>query len=403
MKQVLKYLVVGTILIYSCSKDDIVLENEIKTPDSQNNNWQVINDTSYLGAVSLSSLYWATKISGYPQFNKYLKYSIQVYKISYHTTFKGLPIIASGVISLPQNINEKLPVMIVGSGLTFADHQAPSEFSFPSQFSGYEFIAALGYITYIPDLIGYGDSRNLPSTFYNKEYSIKAVTDFILAANEFIENLNILTNQQYYITGYSQGGFIVLATLQAIEEGVLNIEIKAAAIGAGGYNLYDLVRNNLNRETYAAPSHFAIFFSSYNEINEWERPMTDFFNNPYASRIKKLISGSFTRQEADNFLTNCIEILINPKFKENTLSGNEKQLIDALEKNSIQCWASKTPLRIYHSLNDEIIPYTDSENIYSKMKLAGSENVELIQLTGNTHYQSGLDFVEKVIQWYSTL
>ncbi|MBN2519581.1 MAG: alpha/beta fold hydrolase, partial [Bacteroidales bacterium] len=271
------------------------------------------------------------------------------------------------------------------------------------RFSGYEFIAALGYITYIPDLIGYGDSRNLPSTFYNKEYSIKAITDFILAANEFIENLNILTNQEYYITGYSQGGFIALATLQAIEEGVINIKIKAAAIGAGGYNLYDLVRNNLNRETYSAPSYFALFFSSYNEINDWERPMTDFFNKPYASRINKLISGAFTRQEADNFLTNQIEILINPKFKENTLSGNEKELIDALKKNSIQCWASKTPLKIYHGLNDEIIPYQDSENIYNEMKLAGSENVELIDLKGNTHYKSALNFIEKVIQWYSTL
>ena len=75
---------------------------------------------------------------------------ISIYKIIYRTTLVGKEINASGLLMLPQDLTHQLPVIAINNGTTFLKSEAPSVF-IEEGFTGFEFFAASGYITLIPE------------------------------------------------------------------------------------------------------------------------------------------------------------------------------------------------------------------------------------------------------------
>jgi hypothetical protein len=386
----------------SCNRDE---ENIISDPADEEiiqfgPEGYLVSSTN-LGIVPVSLVKLTAQLAGYPQFNKYMKYSIDLYKIVYRTTYKGEPILASGIFSYPVNISDSLPVMVVGNGLIFADEDAPSEFHLPNNYTGFEFIATMGYFTLIPDMIGFGTSKDLLFPIHNYEHSAKPVVDFIFASEEFIARKRIAVNKKMFLTGYSQGGYIALATLKMIEENPsYGIKINATAIGAGGFNLANILNSSLANGRYPAPSHLVLLLSSYNIMYEWNRPMTDFFQEPYAHSIPGLISGKYNRQEIEANLVSDFENLLTPKFYYDLKNNNERALINAMVENSIDNWAPKGKLKIIHSVNDDIIPVSDSRETYKNMIAKGSQDVSLEIIETEGHVNSGFEFVDIAFQWF---
>jgi pimeloyl-ACP methyl ester carboxylesterase len=387
-------LFVFNIIFYSCTKED---ENYFTRED-----WTVLADTSHLSNVSVSAIFLMTQLAGYPQFNKYLKNSIEIYKISYHTVYKGEPVIASGVIVLPANEQGPSPVMVVGNGLIFAESEAPSEFSLPGHYTGFEFIGALGYITFLPDMIGFGDSKEKLFPIHNYEHSASATIDFIYAGREFLKTMRIESQDEYYLAGYSQGGYIGMSTLKYVQENHLDIQFKKTALGAGGYNLKKIVEYHIENGSYPSPSHMALLLSSYNVLYDWNRQPGDFFNEPYASWIPELINGQYTREQVDSYLPSSFDSLLCIDFYNGLKENTDTTVFDALELNSIHNWAPQTKIRLYHGINDEKIPFSDSEETYETMVNNGATQIEFVSLSGDTHYNSALDFIELVIQWFKS-
>lgn len=394
---ILKYtsLAVALSIVVSCSKED----NQILPV--QVNDYLV--ESKYRDEVSKSVISMTAQLAGYPQFSAYLQYSIKLFVITYRTTYKGEPIIASGIISFPIT-SDSMPIMLVGNGLIFADEDAPSRFDLPNHFTGFEFIASVGYITLIPDMIGYGMSRDLLFPIQNYEHSANSMIDFLYACEEFIKEKNIPTSQKKFLTGYSQGGYIAMATLKKIEEHPeLDINIDATAVGAGGFNLVNLLNYSLDKNYYSAPSHLALLLSSYNIVYDWNRPLSDFFQEPYASEIPYLIDGGYNREEIDQQLAYSFDSLLNPVFLHNLKNNSEERLMDALTENSVDNWVPTSTLRIIHSINDDRIPISDSEDMYNQMVSKGSDSVTFTKIETVGHIESGLAFIEIALQWFNTM
>ncbi len=363
-----------------------------------------LTDTANLGIVSSSFIRITAGLAGHPEFNEYMKYPIQVYKIIYQTTYKGKPVLASGIVSYPAGLSDSIPVMLVGNGLIFANDEAPSEFDLPNHYTGFEFVGSMGYFTMIPDMLGFGISKDLLFPIHNYYYSAQTMIDFYHACKEFTDHLNLPVKQETYLSGYSQGGYIAVATLKVVEEDESSsIHIKAAAVGAGGYNLPALLERALESNFYSAPSHLALLLSSYNIVYDWNRPLTDFFNEPYAGEIPGLLGGAYTREEIDTHLPAHLDSLLNPIFLQKLKSGEETALIAALSENSVYDWAPHTTLRIVHSINDERIPFSDSEEMYNTMRKNGSVSVSLVPIDSEGHFNSGFTYMLNVIPWFDSL
>ena len=392
-----------TIFLLACSKEDDLLVPPEDTVYPETEDGYLVKGTG-LAEVSIITIKLTIDLAGFPQFKPYMHNSIKLYKIIYRTTYKGQPILASGVIAYPTGTSDSIPTMIVGNGMIFADEDAPSEFALPNNFTGFEFIASAGYLTLIPDMIGYGISKDIVFPIHNYEHSANTMIDFMYASEEFIKAKNLKVNHKKFLTGYSQGGYIALATLKKIEETpVPGITIDATAVGAGGYNLVNLLDNAVSNNTYSAPSHLILLLSSYNIIYDWNRPLTDFFQEPYAGKIPDLLGGAYNREEIDQQLAYRFDSLLNPVFVNNLKNDLEPDLINALQENCIDDWAPKSQLRIIHSTNDDRIPISDSQETYNKMVSNGSTSVTFTPIETNGHINSGIAFIEIVLQWFSDI
>lgn len=374
--------------------------------------WKTLIEAEPLTNLSATLMRFIGKDAGLSRFSPLIKYDVGFVRVRYRTTYKGKSVIASGLLSYPLNSPPGYPLMVVQNGMIFADREAPSAFSLSfsdpekSRFIGYEFLATAGYLVIFPDWIGFGESSEILFPMYHYESSVTASIDMMKATYEWMHSRKIPAGRKLFIAGYSMGGYTANCLLHEIETKRPfghGKPVAATALGAGGYDLVSVLGSSITGRSTARPAQVAMLLASYNETNSWNRPLTDFFQEPHASAIPRLLDGRFDTDAIGARLPADLSSLLNPGFVDDVLHDREPRFIKALAANSIHDWSPASPVRLYHSRNDERIPFSDSRRTYRNMIRGGSRQVELIELPGEDHYNSVFGFMELVIPWFESL
>lgn len=154
------------------------------------------------------------------------------------------------------------------------------------------FYAAQGYIVVAPNYAGY-DTSTLPyHPYLNADQQSKDMIDMLTASRTAISStLNgpIQDNGQLFITGYSQGGLVAMATQRALEK--LNMTVTASAPMSGPYALEafgDTVF--LGAVNLGSTVFTPLLINSYQHAygNLFNSP-TDIFTLTYANQIVTLL------------------------------------------------------------------------------------------------------------------
>jgi pimeloyl-ACP methyl ester carboxylesterase len=330
-----------------------------------------------------------------------LKYSVQSYKVVYKTTYKGNTIEASGLILLPKSITDKAPLLSVQHGTTFVKSEAPS---LSTTYTGSELFAAAGFITLVPDFIGYGASADVFHPYYDKEHSALAVIDLIKAAKEFLVKQKVPFSEKLFLTGYSEGGYVTLAAAEQMDTNSEDgLNVTAVAAGAGGYDLVNMLGDITSSETYSNPSYLAFVLMSYNNTYNWNKPLTYFFKQQYADALSQYMNGEYGSSFINDKLTTNVADLLDSDFYERLKQNSETDLKIALNDNSIHGWKTSFPIQLYHGTSDEVIPYQNSEITLGNFESAGSTSVTLTPIEGGTHGSSFVPMMEHFIPWFLEL
>jgi pimeloyl-ACP methyl ester carboxylesterase len=387
----LAFLFLTSLLYWSCSTDT-------ETPAPVENQYLV--EYSLKSEFDKTLIQTFVSISGFPGFIDLVKYDIEIYKLAYKTTVDGEEVIASGVISIPANLPGPLPYLSASRGTIFSDTEAPSEHPFAY---GFEVIAASGYVTVMPDMIGFGTTKDMDQHYYNQETHSRVTIDFLKAGEEFLKEKDILLSDQLFLFGYSQGGFITLSTHKELEEQTgYDKEITAVAAGAGSYNIEFVMNDVIERGVFASPAFLSLMVYSYNSVNGFDKPMDYYFNEPYANQIPGLLNGSKNADEINAILPANLEELFEAGFVERLSNGTETEMINAFRENSVHNWFPETVTRLYHSSGDEYIPIEDSQNTAELMSKGGSD-VTFVLVGEGDHGESAIAMLTKVIPWFESL
>jgi pimeloyl-ACP methyl ester carboxylesterase len=355
------------------------------------------------GTVTKAQLQLYAQFAGFGRYADLIDYDVAFYRFVYKTTYKEQTIDASGLLAIPQNTPTPAALASAQHGTMFRQRDAPS--NFPLTFSGFEIMAANGYITVIPDFIGFGVSSDIVHPYYDEAHSAATVVDMLKAAKFYLQRENIATNNNLFLVGYSEGGYVTLAAQKEIEANPDHgLQLTAVAAGAGGYDLTGMLNGIATTTTYEEPSFLALILNAYNTTYAWNRPLTDFFREPYASRLPTLLNGSNSREQINSELTTSPAALFNPTFYANLQNASgEPALKQKLTENSLLDWVPKTPTRLYHGTADEAVFYATSETTFNRFKNAGATNVELIPIPGGMHRTSIEPMVVDALPWFETL
>lgn len=384
-------------LLFRCGSDDPA---PITSPEEPQ--FEFFIKAEQTQTHSRQSLQVLALLAGIGDFISLLKHDVTVYKITYATTYKGESIEASGLAFIPQNLTSHAPLVSLHHGTTFVKADAPSA---SNSFTGVEFFASAGYISIMPDYIGYGKSASIFHPYYDYEHSALAVIDMIKAIKEFLEVEEILFNDKLFLTGYSEGGYVTLAAAKELETNSTHgLTTTAVAAGAGGYDLRHMLDGILEDNYYGYPSYLAFIIMSYNITYDWNKPLTYFFNEPYATALSTYMNGEHDGGFINTKLTTEVDQFLHPAFYNGMKSPEgEEDFKTALSNNSVAGWNSSLPIRLYHGTADEIIPYENSTVTLQQFQVAGSTEISLTPIPDGTHSNSFIPMLALVVPWFESL
>lgn len=281
------------------------------------------------------------------------RYDVMAYRLEYMTTdINGQLIRASGLVGVPAKApGASSPILGYQHGSIFRDIEAPSNNAVPSEIA--LVMASLGYIVLAPDYVGYGASKGAPHPYLLSAPTAAAVVDFLAAAQTWRRQQGVVDNGQLFLAGYSEGGYVTLATHRALQQSnsphLQNL--RQVVVGAGPYNvqatmdgLIDLVRK--------------------------ENRLIGALINPGFLRY---LGGSAQREVRrlliKNLLPDDADVVIDTTFIDNFLS-DDVQNLDRL--SNIHNWKPHLPVRFYHGKDDRTVPYASSVSTVQTMQAQGA-------------------------------
>lgn len=321
---------------------------------------------------------------------QYVKSDVKVYKIVYKTSAGGKEINASGLVCVPVNQGE-YPVLSFQNGTNTLNSMAPSEFPLNNAYVLVELLASMGFVVIMPDYPGFGESVNIPHPYLVSEPTVTTIVDMFYAAEEFDQTdlPDVTIKNSYYLIGYSQGGWATLALHKALEQSFSNdFNLIGSACGAGPYDISLLFNAMVNVTTYPMPVYIGYIFNAYSSYGQISNPVSDIFNQPYASRISTLYTGNLSFEQINGQLSTSISELLNPSFITGFTSSDKYASVrKALKDNSIEAWHTYKQLLLVHGDSDTQVNPVTTETMYNAMLQAGTsaEFIRKITVPGVDH------------------
>ena len=387
----IRFLFIVLLIASACSSDD--------TPEPADEQFLVSSEFIYSNTAQ--QLRFLIQLSGVDVNPNEFLYDIEIYKVVYNTSYNGTTITASGLIAIPKT-TEQVGMLSFHHGTITNREDAPSNFS-SSDFNSisYAAMASVGFIGVIPDYLGFGSSSSILHPYYVEDLTASSILDMLKAAAEFAQQKSLQFNGKLFLAGYSEGGYATMAAHKAIEsDGLDGFNLIASFPGAGAYDLSGMQAHIFSLQDYNDPHYLAYMARAYQiEYNE-DGLLTDFFKEPYASRIPGLFDGQKGADEINAQLTSKVSDLIQEDMLNNiNTNPNYDYLENAFTENSLTDWSPKVQMFMYHGLSDATVPYQNSVDTYNKL-LANGTSTGILTLTplDGTHSTAIDPYIAAIIE-----
>ena len=299
---------------------------------------------------------------------------VDVFKLVYNTEVGGNKVEASGLVAVPSTDGE-YPVISFQNGTNTVNAECPSANPY-GQYILLEFIASMGYVVVIPDYPGFGNSSDIPHPYLIAEPTIRSVEDMFRAAREAQDDKlpGIRLKNEFYLIGYSQGGWATMSLHRDIE---LNhsgeFSLKGSICGAGPYDMYNMMLGMSSLSVYPMPSYLCYIINAYSAYGQLTNKVSDILNEPYATKLPSLYTGTLTLSEINSQLTTSIPGLLKQEFIAGfATSAKYSSVRDALIRNSVEPYNTHVPLLLVHGSGDTHVNVSTTENLYTAMINAGT-------------------------------
>lgn len=384
-KQILKISAVAGILfsvVSSCRKDSGEPEYSYYVSRELYSSYSEDYINSIIDAATIF-------FPGVEDLKPFVESGAELYKIVYETTIKGEETLASGIICVPTEEGD-YPVLSFQNGTNTLNANAPSEFPSDKGFQMLEVIASMGYVVVISDYPGFGESYGIVHPYLVEEPTVRSLVDILYAVKEMDNELpDITIKNEFYVMGYSQGGWATLQLHKALElEYEDDFNLAGSVCGAGPYNIYLLMEKMFQSQEFPMPYYIGYVINAYKAYDQFANPVSDILNEPYASRIGELYNGQLNAGQINAQLTTIIPELINADFLEGFATEQRYAPVrEAMISNSVSAWNTDVPLLLFHGDADTHVDPSATEDIYDAMIAAGTSEdiIDKIIIPGADH------------------
>lgn len=278
------------------------------------------------------------------------------------------PIWLSGKVILPAKGPIKRYILV--SHYTIASNkEAPSNI-----FSLEGLLVKLGYALIIPDYIGYGVTADKVHPYLVMEITARNVLDMYYAVVPFLEKAGCAPeHDDIYLMGYSQGGATTMAVQHEIEHHDQPIKIRRVFAGGGPYDIKYTYDQFVETNWASYPCAVPIMMQGMVVGNKLNLDMSTMMaSNIYENLDHWVNSKLYTTNQINVLIgTNVTSDLLTELGRDRT-SKEVSELYKAMTENSIltYSWTPKAPVFMFHSMDDDVVPFENAMRAKSKWKNA---------------------------------
>ena len=246
--------------------------------------------------------------------------------------------------------------------------------------------AFFGFIVVAPDYIGYGESKGVMHPYLNAKVTASSSIDLLRAGQTFLKNKNIMSNEQLFLGGYSEGGSAALASQKMLEEDLANeFNVTATSAGAGAYNLsLDLevtsesILQNFETANIVRPSNLGLIAKAMDHAYGLNI-ISEMFQPEYATVVDTIYDATKSGDYIDQQLSFEAGELLKKDFIQRLVNGEEKEVSAAFKNNDLVDWAPQAPTRLFHGREDDWVNFKHTQTTYDAMLAKKAPSVELIE------------------------
>ena len=310
------------------------------------------------------------------------RYAVKLYKLSYNTfDADSIPTTASGLMIVPQGTPCEVPILSFQHNNIIRKSDAPSRYSYNSQWYVGMAAGSLGNITLMPDGIGLGDGPGL-HPFLHLQSEATAVVDMIQAAKEIVDTMGNSPNEQLFLAGIAEGAYASVAAHQYIQT-YLDPQIHVTATaGIGGY--YDMsgtmVNMILSDSIYPDPSYLPELLLGYNKAYHFFNNDSDMMVYPYDSMLPPLFNGNYGIGSINSRMTSIPKHILRQNQIDSLQNDSTNFFRLLLKKNDAYNWSPTSPVKLLFCNADEYVPYQNTMVAYAHFQQNGSTMMDTLNV-----------------------
>jgi hypothetical protein len=232
--------------------------------------------------------------------------SVDVYHLEYETVgAQGESTTASGALMVPRGLDSSCrgarPLVVYAHGTSTDKSYNIADLSGAGGNTEGVLLAAVfaafGYIVVAPNYAGYDTSMLSYHPYLVADQQSADMMNALTAARSAFAGVGASAGSKLFVTGYSQGGYVALATLRAMQ--AAGISVTAVGPMSGPYALSAFGDAIFMGEVDGgATVNFTLLADSYQHAygNVYANP-TDVFTAQYASNVTTLLPTTMTRSD----------------------------------------------------------------------------------------------------------
>jgi len=324
--------------------------------------------------------------------------AVKMYRVTYNSVIPeqgNRPILASGLLALPDTPGSSFPMVSYEHGTVYEREQVPS---FPEQSPETELMlaqfAGQGYILIGADYFGMGISKEKEGYMVKGSHQ-QATYDMLIASRAVLAQMQI-RSPKLFLAGWSQGGFVTMAMLEKLE--ATGVPVDAAATASAPVDAYAAFSGFLDfpRKNDADWITTIFILSAFSFENYYNQPglarallTEDSYET--ARRAYERMPVDVTKVPTD------LHKLIKPEYFDSQYFTNS-EYGKLLAQTQAYRWVIKSPVRNYYGETDEAISLGVGQMVRNYQMAMGKGNTQVEAVsTGKTSHRG--TYATAVPQW----
>ena len=345
-----------------------------------------------------------------------IDFGFDTYKVTYCTIDARLasqrraaPTVATGNVSVPRR-SGPMSVVAYVHGTSASYYDTPSNPNVAGELEprgesfegppGSAVFAGAGFVFVAPDYPGFGDSTVPRHRYFSARAEATSAADLLTASKDVLRRLKAERTGELFTFGFSQGGHSALALQRLLER--QHVEVTATATVGGVYDVERWFLSMLEDEiTVTLPLYVSYLLLAYDDMYDVYRRPSDVFRQPYAATVPGLFDMQHYWDDILAGLPPTSRELLRPSYFDAVRTNPADPMRVRLRQNAVDRWRPEAPIRMYHSPDDEEVPYDDALVSVDRLQRRGGD-ITFERVSGD-HVNSWVQALPRAAAYFASL